>query len=214
MTDHVTEWLGAYLDKELNGPRLRLVEIHLAACAVCRSELESLRKLSALLQEPLPQGLASTDKFVANLTLILPRRPEEDFSRKVLQVGWWLVPVGVLSVWVCLQIAARLTFAVSAAEDAGLLGHIAAWLQPVSRQTEWFSTTMSLFGNQLSGNRLITLETLNQVDLFIQNTTLQLTWQIALGLIYWGWIFSGWVRFRKKTAAAHSPQLPRASSLS
>jgi len=212
MTDHVTEWLGVYLDDELHGLRLRQVETHLSGCAACRTELESLRKLSALLQEPLPQGVASTEKFVSNLTLRLPRRPEQDFSRKVLQVGWWLIPVGVLSVWICLQIAARLAFMASAVENAGLLGNIAAWLLPVSQQAEWFTATMNLFGNQLSGNKLIALETLNQVDLFIHNTTPQLIWQIALGLIYWAWIFSGWVRFRKKNAAAQSGHLPRISS--
>jgi hypothetical protein len=213
MIEHVTEWLGAYLDNELHGLRLRQVETHLGVCAACRSELESLRKLSGVLQQPLPQGLASTEKFASNLALRLPRRPVQDFGGKVLQVGWWLIPFAVLSVWICLQIATRLTFTISAAEDAGLLGNIATWLQPVSQQTEWFNATMSLFGNQLSGNKLITLEILNQVDLFIQNTTLQLTLQIALGLIYGAWIFSGWVRFRKKTAV-QSGHLPRTSSLS
>jgi hypothetical protein len=213
MIEHVTEWLGAYLDNELHGLRLRQVETHLGVCAACRSELESLRKLSGLLQQPLPQGLASTEKFASNLALRLPRRPVQDFSRKVLQVGWWLIPFAVLSVWICLQIAARLSFLISAAGDAGLLANLSPWFQPATQQTEWFTTTMNIFGNQLVGNKLITLETLNWVDLFIQDTTFQLSWQIALGVIYLGWIFSVWIRFRKKTAV-QSAHLPRTSSLS
>ena len=50
MIEHVNEWLGAYLDGELRGLRLRQVESHLAECSVCHSELESLRNLSALLR--------------------------------------------------------------------------------------------------------------------------------------------------------------------
>jgi anti-sigma factor RsiW len=50
MSNHVTEWLNAYLDGELHGSRLYHVEEHLAACEFCQAELESLDHLSALLQ--------------------------------------------------------------------------------------------------------------------------------------------------------------------
>ena len=51
MSDHVIEWLNAYLDGELKGRRLYHVEEHLAYCEACRTELDSLQDLSALLQE-------------------------------------------------------------------------------------------------------------------------------------------------------------------
>jgi len=43
MDDHVTEWLGAYLDSELYGEGLQRVGNHLLACAACHKELLSLQ---------------------------------------------------------------------------------------------------------------------------------------------------------------------------
>ena len=54
MSEHVTEWLNAYLDGELHGARLRQVENHLAECAECRAELDECAELSALLQRNRP----------------------------------------------------------------------------------------------------------------------------------------------------------------
>ena len=42
---HLNENLSAYLDGELEGPALIEAEAHLAECAACREELESLRRL-------------------------------------------------------------------------------------------------------------------------------------------------------------------------
>jgi hypothetical protein len=43
MSNHVTEWLNAYLDDELKNGRLHQVEKHLAECTECQAELESLQ---------------------------------------------------------------------------------------------------------------------------------------------------------------------------
>ena len=48
MSNHVSEWLNAYLDGELKNGRLHQVEEHLATCEACQAELESLQGLSAL----------------------------------------------------------------------------------------------------------------------------------------------------------------------
>lgn len=84
MIEHVTDLLGAYLDGELHGLRLRQVEEHLTRCAACRQELEQLRGLSALLQESLPvESFTPAERFAANLALRLPRRPEVQPARKL-----------------------------------------------------------------------------------------------------------------------------------
>ena len=44
MSDHVIDWLSAYLDGELKGGRLQRVEEHLAGCRACREELEWVRR--------------------------------------------------------------------------------------------------------------------------------------------------------------------------
>ena len=51
MIEHVSEWLNAFLDGELNGLRLRQVQDHLVSCAACRAELEELQRLSQMLKE-------------------------------------------------------------------------------------------------------------------------------------------------------------------
>jgi hypothetical protein len=72
--DAVREWLGAYLDGELNAERRAWVEYHLARCAMCRHELEELRKLSSRLHaDPLPVSECSADQF---LERVLERLPE------------------------------------------------------------------------------------------------------------------------------------------
>ena len=48
-SDTLREWLGAYMDGELNTERRAWVERHLADCAECRLELDELRRLSRLL---------------------------------------------------------------------------------------------------------------------------------------------------------------------
>jgi anti-sigma factor RsiW len=45
--------LGAYLDGALTEPRARGVEDHLASCAVCRTELDALRRLKVAFQRSL-----------------------------------------------------------------------------------------------------------------------------------------------------------------
>jgi anti-sigma factor RsiW len=89
MTEHVKQWLNAYLDGELRGARMGQVESHLTECAECRAELDDLRGLFTLLRETSPAGeFISTERFVSNLTLSLPRQPEHSQPRRVLEIGW------------------------------------------------------------------------------------------------------------------------------
>ena len=100
MNEHVTAWLEAYQDGELQGQRRRQVEAHLTECAACRAELERLRALTALLQEsPAAESLTPPDRFVAQVGLRLPRRPERPAWARALEVGWKLTPVGLLGAW-------------------------------------------------------------------------------------------------------------------
>lgn len=45
--------MNAYVDGELDAPRVRLLEEHLAGCNECRLELDNLQKLKGLLHEQL-----------------------------------------------------------------------------------------------------------------------------------------------------------------
>ena len=95
MSDHVLELLGAYLDGELHNGQLRKVEAHLDECQTCQEEYQALQALSATLQEaPLPD-FPSPERLAADVALRLPRKPVVPVRRKALELGWWLVPVGL-----------------------------------------------------------------------------------------------------------------------
>jgi hypothetical protein len=191
MAKHIKEWLNAYLDGELNGARVNQVEDHLAECAECRAELEELRELSALLRETAPTGeFISTERFVSNLTLNLPRQPEQSQRRKVLEIGWWLIPVGTLGIWLFLQVTFTLSALVLRASDAGLLGNTFAMFGSNSLQTDWFASLTNWFGYQ----PVSILSTLNNADLFIHNLIGPFILQALLAIIYLIWLASWWFR--------------------
>jgi hypothetical protein len=208
MIEHVTEWLSAYLDGELRGLRLRQVEAHLSECAACCSELVKLRNLSALLKDTAPGEIfMPTERFVTNLTLNLPRRPEARQRRSATEIVWWLVPVAVLGAWIFTQTVLTVSTLVSTANLTGLFGNAAAWLQSGPQHAEWFSATLSLFGNNLSGNARTLLDVLDELSIFRLSFTAQLAWQAGIGLLYWIWLAVWWTR-RRTTANRHFPHAP------
>ncbi len=196
MSEHVNEWLSPYFDGELYGMRLRQVENHLAECNQCRLELERVKELSTLLRGTKPAGeFLSTDRFVANLTLNLPRQTERPQPRnKALEVGWWLVPVTVLGTWAFLQVTFLLSSAVQTASNAGLLDGLFTGFQGSPSQTEWFATLTGFFGGQPGYIVQTLLSPLNNLDLFFHNLAGQYIWQIALAVIYLGWLAAWWFR--------------------
>jgi hypothetical protein len=209
MIEHATELLGAYLDGELRGLRLHQVEEHLTKCKACQKELEELRGLSKLLQETVPaEAFTPTDRFVANLALNLPRRPEANSVRKPLEFLWWAVPAGVLGVWVFLQTVVTVSTLISTADLTGMFGNAAAWLQNGSQNAAWFSASMSLFGNQIHSNERTALALLNDLSIFGSSLTIQLVWQAGIALVYWAWLAIWWTR--RRTIAA--PRLPGSPS--
>jgi anti-sigma factor RsiW len=87
MTDPIeneplSEWLGAYLDGELNPECRAWVESHLASCSICQQELEELRRISRLLHaDPQPASKLSSDLFISRLLEHLSGQNErEPFS--------------------------------------------------------------------------------------------------------------------------------------
>jgi hypothetical protein len=203
MADHVTEWLGAYHDGELCGERLRQIEQHLAECATCQAELDEIRNLSALLQDTASNGdFLPTERFVANLALSLPRASEQPQPHNALKIGWWLIPVGLLGMWLFIDITLSLSSVVTFIADAGLLGGNLAWLQGNPLQMRWFATTMNLFGNQLGTTERETLSALNDASLYMAQLAGRLIPQTILAVSYLGWLLSWWLRHQPQ--ASHS----------
>lgn len=122
-TDRVSEWLGAYLDGELNAERRAWVEEHLATCAGCREELESLRALSSLLLADAQP--ATSGAFTSRVMAALPPRASagallglggsaEALPRKIVLGLYWF-PMALFGLWVFLE-------AVIVASSAALFG--------------------------------------------------------------------------------------------
>ena len=130
MSNHVTEWLNAYLDGELKGGRLHQVEEHLAACEACQAELESIaRFIGAVAGSP-----CAGVHF--ERTLCCPGEPAPASNGEAMTTekpvssksGWWMIPVGLLAVWIFISTAILVSDMVSAANNFGLLDSATALL--------------------------------------------------------------------------------------
>ena len=172
--------LNAYLDGELRGPRLRDMERHLADCATCQQELDDLRRVSDLVRAAPTPAFTPADRFASNLTLLLPRRPQQSRPAKVPPAAWGLIPAGLLGLWFFIQTVSALTNFVYAAEASGMLGQVAPGLSVGQTQTAWFAATSNLFGVQMSASQQSTLSMLNQANVFSVNFLQSLFWQAGL----------------------------------
>jgi anti-sigma factor RsiW len=192
MHDEMRTLLNAYLDGEVHGRRLRELEFHLAACEACQNELKELHEVSALLQaDPAPEFIP-TERFVAQVTLNLPRRTLRSQPAKPGSPAWWLVPAGLIGAWFFLQTVFILSDAVTAAKMTGLLGHAFNWMAGSSQETLWFSAAISLFSGQVSA--LPTLSLLNNIGVISLTLLGGFLIQAAIVLLYWAWLYSWWRR--------------------
>lgn len=199
MVNHVTEWLGAYHDGELHGARLRHVEGHLVECATCQAELDEIRNLSTLLQDTSSIGdFPHSERFVANLAISLPRQSEQPQTPNVLKIAWWLIPVGLLGIWLFIDITLSLSSVVTLAVDAALLSGNLVWLQGNPLQMQWFATAMNLFGNQLGAPGREILSVLNDANLFTTQLARILIPQAIVAVSYLGWLLFWWLRHQQQ----------------
>ncbi|HET7144136.1 MAG TPA: zf-HC2 domain-containing protein [Anaerolineales bacterium] len=194
MSDHMAEWLNAYLDGELKGGRLHQMEAHLAGCDVCRAELQSLQRLSATLHEvPAPEFM-STERFAAQVNLRLPHGQPRASKRKTQEVGWWMIPVSLLILWIFINTSVLVGDVVSAANEFGLLSSAPAWVVPGSSGGTFWTGTLGEFG-LLSGSSLQWAE---RTEAFTRNELPQIVWQASIALLYLSWIVIWWARHTRR----------------
>ena len=199
MVEHVTEWLGPYLDGELHSLRLRQVETHLEKCAACRLELKSLRNLSMLLQEPVPAGtFMPTGRFVSQLTLQLPRRLTKTQRSQGPSLAWWLAPAALLGLWFFLLTVINLNGVISLITRSGLLENLTAWFPAGAQHSGLYLTVMDVFGSQMGAVIQSTLSIADRVSQFGENIFSQLLWQAGIALLYWTWMVIWWLRARRQ----------------
>jgi len=210
MTEHVTAWLGAYHDGELQGRRWRQVEAHLAHCATCRADLERLRALAALLQEsPAAGDLMPPERFVAQVGLRLPRRPERPAWQRGLEIGWQLVPLGLLGAWAFVQVVFVVVGVVLVALRMGVGGDVVAGLLPASRQGLWLAEIFSLSGAGLNDVGQMMLRLLSNGGPLGWGVTLNVVSLAVIGLLYWSWLASWWARRQHRQLSLAGKQIKR-----
>lgn len=193
MSEHVTEWLNAYHDGELKGRRLQRVQEHLAECDACRAELESLQGLSALLQEAPEAEFASHERFVSQVNLRLPERRPMPTRGRLIEAGWWMIPVGLLMAWIFVSTAVLVSDAVTAAHNLGLLDTSGALLAADPSDSAVWTSRLGQFG-LLEGESLRWAET---AESFTRNVLPQFIWQVAIAILYLTWIAIWWARQRR-----------------
>jgi anti-sigma factor RsiW len=185
MSDHMTEWLNAYMDGELKGNQLHQVEQHLFECEKCRAGLQSLKNLSTVLHSvPAPQFTPS-ERFAAQVGLQLTREPIGASKRKVLEIGWWMIPVGLLLIWVLIGTASWVANMLVAANSLGLLSGVPAWLVQGSTSggASW-ANTLAEYGF-LSGTSLKWSEV---TETFAKQFALH----VSIAVVYLGWMAIWW----------------------
>jgi predicted anti-sigma-YlaC factor YlaD len=194
MDEHVTEWLGAYLDGELHGETLERVKDHLLTCATCQDELAGLQKLSELLQEmPGAVNTLPANRFISNVLLQLPPR-QSNLGSQIKYTIWGLVPVALLVALVFIQTLYIVNGLVSLTGQIGLFSAAFPWSAPVTTQNILIAEAAYLLNAVpgLGGQALIQIlygsEWLNNtviIPLFIQ---------VSLMLLFTGWLASWFVR--------------------
>ena len=194
MNNHVTSSLGAYEDGELGGLRLRRVEAHLARCSMCRRELEQLRALRALLRgSPSPCALTLPDRFVALVGQRLLPRPVQPAWRRALGTGWRLMPLGLLGAWAFGQAVSTVAGVVLAGLSLGLGGRLGAGWSSLS-QGLWLAQLLRLSGASVSDIARAVPRVLGGAWSLGWGAMLNLILLVAIGLLYWSWLASWWVR--------------------
>ena len=200
MNEHVTPWLGAYHDGELKAHRLRQVEAHLAQCTACSAELEQLQMLRGLLQEnPVADSLLPADRFVAQVGLRIPRRPEKPAWQRVLEAGWRLTPAGLVGAWAFVQavfiVAGVALIVLQLGVGIDVLGIDAETRQP------WLTAGLGLLGAEFSDTSRIVLNLINVLGVGV---VLYIAALVAIGLMYWSWLATLWARHQHQRRLAQA----------
>jgi hypothetical protein len=170
------------------------VEMHLDECITCQGEYESLKFLSAALQDvPLPD-FPSPEDFAANLALRLPRKPVTPMRDKALEVGWWLAPIGLIAVWIFISTTNLVSGVLTTANILGILTDTSAWLASGSAPEAYWSATLGEFGF-LTGNNLQWAE---MAEAITRTTIPQIVWQVSIATLYLSWMAIWWVRHTRQ----------------
>jgi hypothetical protein len=170
------------------------VEDHLAGCEVCQAELETLDRLSGLLHEIPDPAFTPVERFTAQVGLRLPHRQAAAPSKSILEIGWWMIPVGLLAAWIFIGTTSFVSGILSAANGLGVLSGLSDWLVFGPASEISVSATLGQSG-LLSGNGLSWAETTESIT---RTSLPQIILQVSIALLYLGWIAVWWARHTRQ----------------
>jgi len=203
MKDHASHWLGAHLDGELRGLRRRWVGSHLEECSACQRELNSLKTLRALLQEsPAMEPAIASDRFAAQVALKLPRRQERPPAQRALEMSWRMVPVGLLFVLAFVQTVFIMAGVLRAALWLGVGGDVAAVVLPASAGGVSFPDVFALSQASLANVLQVAVGLVRIGTSLAWLPVLNVLLLAVIGMLYWSWLASWWVRRRHQQLTA------------
>jgi anti-sigma factor RsiW len=203
MREHATHLLGAYVDGELRGSRLRWVESHLEKCVACQKEVDALLALrQVLLKSPAVETITSPDRFVAQVGLKLPRRQEQPPAQRALDLSWRMVPAGLLLSWAFLQAVFLTAGFLQAAVRLGFGGELGALLFPAEAGGLSFTELAHLSQASLAEAVQILMDVVRSSGATAWLLLLYVTFTVVIGLLYWSWLASWWARRRHQQATA------------
>ena len=195
MSDHILELLGAYLDGELHGGQLHKVETHLDECQPCLEEYYALQALSVTLHAAPVPDFPSPERFAAEVALRLPRTPvKHPVSRRAVELGWWLAPVGLIVVWIFVSTTILVSNVVTTANELGLLSSVSTWLVSGSPSGANYSAFLEQFGLLENGD----LQLFTVSESFTRTFITSVFWQISLAMLYISWIAIWWARHTRQ----------------
>lgn len=195
MPEHINQWLGAYLDNELKEEMQRKVKAHLANCSSCQAELEELKSLSKLLKATTSQKrLAPEAHFSTQVALKLPRRQIPPLAANAANIGWWMIPAGILSAWVFLQAMLAVSSLALAAGQFGLVSAPLAWLSGLSGQGLFTSAVLSLVDGRFGLATSSFLAFIGRGTGMMWSLFIPVLFQAALALLFASWLAVWWLR--------------------
>jgi hypothetical protein len=156
--------------------------------------LESLGNLSNLLHEVPTPKFITPGRLASQVNLRLPHKQSAVSRGQILEIGWWMLPVGLLATWAFVVTSTALSEILFEANHFGLLSGISNWLAFGSSNGIYLSTTFGQAG-LLSGKGLNLAEA---TETFTRISLPQISLQISIALLYLSWIAIWWTRHQRQ----------------
>ncbi|PKN87578.1 MAG: hypothetical protein CVU46_03860 [Chloroflexi bacterium HGW-Chloroflexi-8] len=143
MSEHLHQWMDAYLDGELSGIQKIEFELHLKECETCQENWKQQLALKQALTSLQPiSGLKSPEVFLAEINMeIGTQKPEINFSfQKSL---WYLIPTVLIFLFGALQIFGWVTGLINLIPGANrFLLESLPFINNVTVTNPWLNTTI------------------------------------------------------------------------